>query len=648
MAIKDNSNPQPQNQGTQPGFSAQPQQSADQNALQNALNQAQAQAQPQSTGYQQHTDGTFSWTSVGSLNPYPVNASPTSVSLTQFEKALKEFWDENISPSVKISTLAVDKGTETNLAVSVLLIIVRPNDSETAPVAYHAFLLESSMEGGIPPRMVNIGGRQVEVLQLVSDTYDQAMMNVLAKVVQSRFPKAEKWYSADAEVIPRHFDLTREDNLRNITVNAIAACGQQLTIASPVFCDLNVARARRDATLTQTTQFGTATELDQSGLPVRSDIIMTTIATSNQNQNNILNIPLQSITTRATGYIDLLINDVSGFLTGNINPYFQAQQYGGQTPVLQANLILTQLVNAQLQTLPGTLLALVNATAIREDDRWLYGLMPPAGVKDNMHDIGYLGYDIPLMTNQQGQPEFGKFPTTPDKFDINQLFALYKRFFHPGIAISLDIPECGALTWQYKIIASAAVGRPEAMQMLRNAAMTLTNGNFDKYYQQAHGTGQFVFANNDSIFLGTYQSKDGIRDIRDFDYLAICGLGGKKDRREIVSWTDTFNGVGPLEDRLNQRRTILGSYLRDVNYTGRALRVNFENAFINALVQGVAECGYHVTPQMPYMENINYQRANAGYITGAVLQSQASGIFRNVGNTYQGNMAFGGRFNHVF
>ena len=93
---------------------------------------------------------------------------------------------------------------------------------------------------------------------------------------------------------------------------------------------------------------------------------MTTIATSNQNQNNILNIPLQSITTRATGYIDLLINDVSGFLTGNINPYFQAQQYGGQTPVLQANLILTQLVNAQLQTLPGTLLALVNATAIRE------------------------------------------------------------------------------------------------------------------------------------------------------------------------------------------------------------------------------------------------------------------------------------------
>ena len=202
MAIKDNSNPQPQNQGTQPGFSAQPQ--VDQNALQNALNQAQAQAQPQSTGYQQHTDGTFSWTSVGSLNPYPVNASPTSVSLTQFEKALKEFWDENISPSVKISTLAVDKGTETNLAVSVLLIIVRPNDSETAPVAYHAFLLESSMEGGIPPRMVNIGGRQVEVLQLVSDTYDQAMMNVLAKVVQSRFPKAEKWYSADAEVIPRH------------------------------------------------------------------------------------------------------------------------------------------------------------------------------------------------------------------------------------------------------------------------------------------------------------------------------------------------------------------------------------------------------------------------------------------------------------
>jgi len=645
MAIHANGNNNPTNQG-QP---AAPQQNFAQpnNAMQNALNNANANIpnpNQQAPNYQQNPQQ-FSWVNAQTLNPYYISTSQASASLTQLDKALKEYWDNHLDDSYgEVSSILIDRNAVPNMAVSVLVIVLRRENKDTAPIAYHSLLLESSIDGNIPPRIANVNGKQIEVIQMVSDTYDSVMMEAIAGVVQQRFPNASHHLSADAEVIPRYFDITREDNMHNITLNAALACSQQLTIIRPDFKDLNVANARPDSVLTQTIQYGKATEQDQLSLPVRSDIIMTTVATPKQNQNNILNIPIQSVITRVTGYLDLLYNDADNFFTGANNPFVQMQAMNGPTPVLQTNLVITQLVSAKLQTLPSILLALVNVTAIRESDRFLLGLMPQHGSKDNMHDIGNIGYDIPIMTNQQGQYEYTKFATTPDKFDLSYLYMLYKKFFHQGLVISLDIPECGALTWQYKVIAAAAVGRQEAMVALRNAANCLTNGFFDKYY---NGTGQYVFTTDNTIYMGYYQSKDGPRDIRDLDYIAICGLAGKKDKREISVYTDTYDTRGILEEKLNTRRMLINNYLRDVVFTGRAIRVNFEAAFINALIQGVADCGYTVIPQQPYVDNMNYQRANAGYVTGAILNANASNIFRNTGPAFQGG-AYTGRFANGF
>ena len=609
------------------------------NAMAAALNkakEAQTQAQPQpqvqpNYGQSQSEKDKFDWANLNAEMPYHVSISPNSLSISQFEKAMKEFWDENITRDLDVAMIPVDRTNIANLAVSVLLVIARDSSKETARVAYHALLIENSVEP-FPPRIENIGGKPIEVMQLTSDTYDASMINILHEVVKSMYPKAEHILNADAEVIPRHFDLTNENNIRYITINSLLACRSVLATHDPNFKDLNLINARKNTSnLSQTVVFSKQVEEhNQAGFPVRNDIVMTTVATPVQNSNNFIT-QNQTVITRTTGYIDLLYQDTGNFFSHNgnamwaINPINPA----APTPVYQANFVLTSLNNFKMQTLPGILLALVNASFIREDNRWLPALMPVPGVKDDMHSIGNIGYDIPVFGDGKIEP----FAVTADKFDYSDLARLYARFFHQGLAISLDVPECGPESWQYKVFAAAALNNQNAINAIRNAADILTNGYFTRYYAQMQGgSNQFVFTNENMIFNGYYIDKNNRRrDIRDLDYLAVAGMAGKKNRDEIATYTDTFNAALPLADRMHTRRVMTTSYLPNVVFTGRSVRVSFEAQFIIALIQGAMECGYHVTPQQQHMDNINYQRANAGYINGAVLAANTSGIFRNVG-----------------
>lgn len=610
-------------------------------AMENALNMG--------TTLNMDHSGQFDWVTLNKDMLYHVNISPNSLSLSQFEKAMREYWDQNTTQDLIIDMFTVDRNSNPNLAVSILVIVTRINNSETSPLAYYTLLIENSIEH-LPPRYDTVNGRQYEIMLVTSDLYDEFMMQQIQGHVKSRYPKAEIHLDADAEVIPRHFDLTKEENIRNVTINAILACRSVLVKITPEFKDINLINARRNtANLSQTVQFqhNFDQELDQTGFPVRSDIVITTMATPVQNPNNYIT-QTQTPLTRVTGYVDLLYQDTNNHFTQQFNQmwYPQPQMNNGITPVYQANFVITQMINSKMQTLPGMLLALINASSMRENNLFISSFMPSPDNKDSMHDIGNIGYDIPIFTNDKGEPVYGKLPTTPDKFNTADLAQLYTRFFHPGLAISLDIPECGSTSWMYKTIASAAKENPQALAELRNAANTLTNGAFERYYQAAGGTGRTVFSNDNTVFLGYYETKDGRRrDIRDLDYLAVCGLMGKKNRDEIRYYTDSYNGAYSLVERISYRRNLIGTNLSKVTFTGRAYRVSFEAAFILALVQGAIECGYHVVPQSYAADITNYHRTNATYINGAVLNANTSGIFKTLGyNNPTGRSNAYGRF----
>lgn len=586
--------------------------------------------------------GQFDWTNLNQEMIYQVNVSPNAMSLSQFDKAMREWWDQNISPDLNIDMFSIDRNSDPNLAVSIMVIVARPENKETAPIAYHTLLIENSIDV-LPKRIVNVNNRPIEILQLTSDVYDGFMMKQIENHVRIRFPKASVFLDADAEVIPRHFDLTKEENIRNVTSNAVLACRSVLVGINPEFKDVNLQNARRNtSTLNQTTQFRRAHEQlqDQTGFPVRSDIVIETTASPTQVPNNY-NLQNHTPLTTVTGYVDLLYLDVNNFFTQN--QYWAQQQQSNITPVYQSNFVITGMMNHKMQTLAGTLLALVNATNIRENNSFLTTFMPSDDNKDDMHDIGNIGFDVPIVSDEKG-PVYGKLPTTPDKFTMNELAILYTRFFHPGLAFSLDIPECGPTSWMYKVIASAAKGNVSAAAELRRAANILTNGNFDRHYHDVNGTGKMVFSNDNTIFLGYYETKDGRRrDIRDLDYLAVCGLLGKKGRDEIRVYTDSYNGAYSLDERVAYRRTLITTNFSKVVFTGRAYRVTFEDAFLYALIKGSLDCSYHVTPQQYTSGFTAYQRANATYINGAVLNTSTSGIFRNAGgiNTNSGDFYYG-------
>lgn len=636
MAVRTNDN---QNQ------SAQAQMQANANAQPRFDNTVDPQTNPNNQDQTNAMAGAFGmdnnqpveitdWLSIGM--PYHINVSPNGLALTQFQKSMQEYWDNNLSPELTVEMLPVDRQSQSNLAVSVLIIAVRPSKDDKAPVAYHALLIESSVEP-FPPKYENVNGRQVEVLQLTSDAYDYTMQQVLAKVVAARYPQASAHISADAEVIPRGYDLTNEQNIRMTTGNAIIACGAALAYTNQNFKDLNLDRIHKGRSkLSETVRFGKNVEIDQAGVPVRADIIMQTDASPINQSQNTFTVPESRTITRSTGYIDLLYMDASQ--NYGPMPWSTPNAWGGQTPVYQANLVLTSLVNYKMQTTAGILQALVNTSFIRENNLWVQALMPNPNVKNDMHDIGNIGYDISIRRDQK----YEKINTSPDQFNPAFMGALIQQWFYPGIAISLDIPVCGASSWYLKVFAEAATGKANARKHIQESADILTNGAFSKIYASIGGQGHFVTAPDNIIFLGYYESKEGRRDIRDLDYLAVCGMLGKRDRGDIATYTDSYNSGYALSSRLHHRRALIQSCLNNVTFTGHAVRVNFEAEFIKALLMAVAECGYHVQPQQQF-NDVNYQRGTATWINGSVLTGDSSGIFRSMNNVGGGSM-FSTRF----
>ena len=566
------------------------------------------------------------WLNLSGSMGYAINVSPNGTSLVQLSKAIREHIDDNIAPDFGIDFIEVDKDSIDNLAVSVIIVTAKVQTEVGVCIGNYTYLIESSIEP-FPSRYENINGKQIEVSPVTGDAYDQNMRSVIDGILQKRYPGCV-YGDGSASVIPRGFVISPE-SIRALVVNAIMGCRLSILKTHKDFVGLNIAEVNQHtAKLSTSLQFAHITEQDIMGTPVRADIILLTTASSTTNNNNTY-IPQQTKPiTRATGYIDLLFVD-DGLYTGNnnnLNFAMYQNQMNGATPIYQANLVLTSLNNYSVQSLDGVLLALLNASFVRENDNWLSALMPVKG--NEMHDIGNIGYDISVANDGN----FVKMKTTPDTFTVNELIAVYKQFFRPGLAISIDVPFAGPGTWEIAPFGVAAAGGPKSVDArlaIRRAANNLTNGLFDRYYR---GDNSLVTSPNNIIDLGYYESKEGKKDIRDLDYLAVAGSAGKRDRGNIATYTESFNSTKfSTSERLFYRKAIATQVLGNVTLTGRAIRVDFEAAFISALLEAAVACGYSVIPQHQAFDSAAYRRDGANYINNAVLGSGPSGIFRQVG-----------------
>lgn len=577
----------------------------------------------------------FSFRNMGGMNRSAMGRNPTSEALAKLVKAVTNVYAENADKSFEMQVLPVDMNSNNSLSVSIAIVALRDKQQPNLGVAFHTLIIAGSIDEPAP-RFENIGGVNTEIVRVVGEAYDKTMIEVIRETVARAYGTQIPLYDADAEVVPRSFDVNDPQLVWGLASNAAFACSQELETHSAEFQDLNLAFVERDSNLNVRISYANQQVFDAVGQPKRADVeIGFSAAPSNQGQQQV---------ERTSS-----VSNIRGFLDLTWNPVNQQQNQGGWAQPVQsfqryaARFVMTALESTQLLTIPAQLLALVPALSLRENNQWVQAFRNGGHTVDgiDLHDIGGVGIEVNFENNPSGVGS--RIDTKADSFKPEHLHKLVASTVQPGLIVSLDVPECGSETWYNGVFAAAAAGNPRANQAIIDAANQLTNGEFSKFFQG----GRVAIDEDNRIHLGHYADRSGVRrDIRDIDYLAVLNMVGEKDLQVVRDWSDSFVKTGyPLALRLNGRKRILTNLVNDVKITGFARRVTFEADFLDALAKAVLSCGLQIRTIAPYADLGGFERATGDYLRSAMMGSGSTGVFNQGGgfgsNAGAGNRGFG-------
>jgi hypothetical protein len=593
-------------------------------------------ATAQDTQHQQTkpVNGAFSFRSMGNLARSAMGRTPASEVLSKLAKALGLVYEEAADKSFEITCIQVDMNQTNTLSVSALVIALRDKANLDLGVAFHTLILEASIEAPAP-RFEVVNGVNTEIIRTVGEAYDNVMIQEVSKYVGNTFPQSRQ-LSAQACVVPRDFNITDTAAVYALASNALFAASSELETSSPNFVDLNLVNADRDSNLTVRTTFGNAQTHNAVSQPVRSDVVIDfSAAPMNQNQNNTQQQGVERVSqvARIYGFMDLVWYPSEQNAQGGAWGQPQITNYQRYA----ARFVTTALESTNLLTIPAQLLALIPALSLRQNNQWVQAFSQKSfSAERDMHDIGAIGIEVNFEGNASG---FGTYiDTKADSFKPEHLHKLVQATFKQGLILSLDVPECGPETWYNDVFAAAAEGNQKANQAVIDAANTLTNGAFSKYFA---GNSQIAVDEFNRIHLGHYSDRNGVRkDIRDIDYLAVMNRMGEKDPQIIRDWSDTFLRTNfPLALRLAARKRIINELVTDAVFTGFARRVTFTDAFTDALAKGCQDVGLNIRPVSTYNDLGSYERAGGNFVQSSIMTGSADGLFnRGMG---QSNQSFG-------
>lgn len=571
---------------------------------------------------QQSAPAGFSFRSLGRLGNAPMGRNPAAEVLVKLEKALIETY-KSANPAFEIKLLPLDMNNNPAIARSALIVALFDKNDLDLGVAYHTLILAGSGEP-FPPKYEQINGQNVEIQRVDGDVWDDKFREVVADAVARTFSGA-RLIDAEAEVVPRSFDVADEQLVYQLAANALFAANHELNRQRTDFRDLNLAGAARDSNLTARVQFNHDQLIDPVGEPIRTDVMIDLIATAIQTGQGANADARATKVSQVGGFLDLVWDPVAP----QANPYAQWGQAQQQqfNPLYVTHFIMTHLETLELMTVPAQLFALVQALTLRDGNAWARGFAPrPYAQGIDMHDIGAIGIEANPEGNANGIG--ARIDTKSDAFTAQgTLHQLLQAFVRPGLLLSIDVPECGPSTWSNSVFAAAAEGSQKANDFIIEAAQTLTNGNFLKHY--TNGSGRVAFDNNNRIHLGWYVDQQGRkRDIRDIDYLAVANLIGEKDPSVIKDWSDTFVNlqIAPAQ-RLARRKNIIQGLVGDATFTGFARRATLDGAFMEALAKGCVDAGLVLRAQYPFGDVAGQERATGQFANGLLMAPGATGLF---------------------
>ena len=535
--------------------------------------------------------------------------------------------------SIITDSLVVDNNNFPELHYSVLVLTIQLADMDKTPVAFYAYVMQGTGEK-IPTRLTTVGNQQVEEVRLPSDAWDHVLRNIIANEVQKKYPNSVI-FEAGGSVVDPNLELSdREpENQHYLFINGQLACRGALDYhLNPN--DLELKNFDNRSVFSVTVERSNEDEvLDRVGLPVRTDMLITTVVRSQQNNGSSLNQRNSAIISRVGGYIDLMWTRPAQQQQA---AWLAPQQPVQFSPIYTPMFVITQGTPEFLQSIPSQLLMLSSAACITESTNWTFNFMPRRmASKDdlNLRDISALGFDINAAGNPDGVGNriTGLEDLTPVK--LNSLFA---SICTPVPVLALDVFECGASTWEHSVFAAAADGSSDAISDIVYSLDKLTNGGFSRIWNPEN---KICFQYGGRTPAGFYTGKDGKRkDIRNIDYLAMLNLFGDRDMNVVRRFSEAWNNASLSFDQRTKWRKEVTDNL-GATYVGWYRRIVFSTAFIKALTTSLRESGLVYAIDTPYTEVSADVRTPVSFL-GQVMQTTPtpSGLYAVGGYATNGNV----------
>ncbi len=598
--------------------------------------------------------GKFSWSALGQFSGHTMTRSPIGETLLKTVAALGEVLKDQNSSHYEVKLIPLDMKDYARLPISLIVMVLKDKSVTKAVVSAHIMLIEGSVEPwGSITKTVN--GVNIEVQRPTSEAYKSGIGNIVADEVIRHYPN-HQILEADAEVVPRDFDITDKNRVYQLAANALLATESRL-FEYQGRPQLNVANSDNDSSLTVRTQFlsGQAQQLDAVGQPIRSDIEVSITAVYNNQQQGYGQqlLERQRDLGYATGFIDTLWdpvvqqNSFGGFQ--QMNQFTQIAPDGSQpTAKYRGLFVITDSRIQELSSTTAQVFSLFPTLLLRENNAWHNAFRPrSAGDDINSKNVGALNLEanLPLPSSNNQPDPSGRGPIL-DLRSANfsdQEFGFYMQaIFRPGLGIAIDVPECGASSWYSSIFADVASGNQAAYDELYNATDILTNGLFSKNFRK----GEVIASHYSVVHNGWYvDAKGQRRDIRDFDFVSLCNNPMAEDKMVVDAWINSFtNTTQSIEARLHDRFRIISKAFAEVHLTGFSNRVILSDNFLSKALEAAHQAGLVLRPQNQYQDNGIVSRVSANLNAGLFGMGGNAGVF-NSGINMTSNMNTG--FNNV-
>ena len=579
----------------------------------------------------------------GTFGRAPLGMGIGSEALLNLNTALLEEYKQSSADYI-VKTIPIDNANA-SAHFSCLIICLQERANPKAGVAYHTLIVEASAPALIARNEI-IKNINVEIMLATSDSYDSELLTMIVEAVRKEFPGINM-FNTLATVVPRSFNIADKQTLHNLAANTGVALSTELELRGN-FQEFNLLNAAGDSKLQVALSFSNHTRDNGIGQPVRSDVTVQFISQQTKwTPNTSVNSgdraePIASL----SGFVDLVW--FRSMAPANSYTPNQMSQYGSQGPVVTQQyfprFVITGMDSDFAATPSFQLLQLVTSMAVGADNNWMQAFKPVQTQnkkkRNNMHDIGAIGIEV--NADSVKGVVGSRFDTTGDNFRPEQLGQMLSAFITSGMALSLDVTECGPDTWRTNLFSAAANGVVAANEAIIAAANQLTGGYFGKVFQP--GTPIFDDLGN-RVHIGHYVDDEGNkRDIRELDYLGVANRAGDTSPESIRDWSDTFTQTNiPLEVRMSGRKKMIMNIIPDAIFTGFAHRVTFTVDFLTALTTACRQAGLDMMITTPMNTNdFNNARATPRFMAHTLMPAGTPAVFNQNNNSSQPNMGYGG------